>query len=151
MKFAFRTYSLNAEAPKLIASASPIAHPHDFGTPHTSYSGVEPGPRQIEELVALMKKEGVRLIVKESFYSDRIPDEIANELTEQFYEVKAVFDAPTFDDRVRTFCMCPHGEVVTEYQSDSGLVIVNGHSNRDRKTQNTKKAKAINQVMPTKL
>ena len=66
-----------------------------------------------------------------------VPDEIANDLTEQFYEVKAVFDAPTFDDRVRTFCMCPHGEVVTEYQSDSGLVIVNGHSNRDRKTQNT--------------
>ena len=66
-----------------------------------------------------------------------IPDEIANDLTEQFYEVKAIFDAPTFDDRVRTFCMCPHGEVVTEYQSDSGLVIVNGHSNRDRKTQNT--------------
>jgi uncharacterized FAD-dependent dehydrogenase len=66
-----------------------------------------------------------------------IPDEIANDLTEQFYEVKAIFDAPTFDDRVRTFCMCPHGEVVTEYQSDTGLVIVNGHSNRDRKTQNT--------------
>jgi len=66
-----------------------------------------------------------------------IPDEIANDLTEQFYEVKAIFDAPTFDDRVRTFCMCPHGEVVTEYQSDSGLVIVNGHSNRDRKTKNT--------------
>lgn len=66
-----------------------------------------------------------------------IPDEIANDLTEQFYEVKAIFDAPTFDDRVRTFCMCPHGEVVTEYQSDSGLVIVNGHSNRDRKTGNT--------------
>lgn len=66
-----------------------------------------------------------------------VPDEIANELTEQFYEVKAVFDAPTFDDRVRTFCMCPHGEVVTEYQSDSDLVIVNGHSNRDRKTGNT--------------
>ena len=66
-----------------------------------------------------------------------IPDEIANDLTDQFYEVKAIFDAPTFDDRVRTFCMCPHGEVVTEYQSDSGLVIVNGHSNRDRKTQNT--------------
>ena len=66
-----------------------------------------------------------------------VPDEIANDLTEQFYEVKALFDAPTFDDRVRTFCMCPHGEVVIEHLSDSGLVIVNGHSNRDRKTGNT--------------
>ncbi|MDD2708398.1 MAG: metal ABC transporter substrate-binding protein [Verrucomicrobiae bacterium] len=39
--------------------------------------GVEPGPRQIEELIALMKKEKVPLIVKESFYSDRIPNQIA--------------------------------------------------------------------------
>jgi len=66
-----------------------------------------------------------------------IPREWADPLTEEFYEVKALFNAPTFDDRVRTFCMCPGGEVVTEYQSDSQVLVVNGHSNRDTKTENT--------------
>ncbi len=66
-----------------------------------------------------------------------VPREWAQTLTDQFYEVKAVFNAPTFDDKVRTFCMCPGGEVVTEYQSDSGVLVVNGHSNRETKTNNT--------------
>jgi len=39
--------------------------------------GVEPGPRYLDELMARMKQEGVKLIVKESFYSDRLPNQIA--------------------------------------------------------------------------
>ncbi|MDR3321128.1 MAG: FAD-dependent oxidoreductase, partial [Synergistaceae bacterium] len=68
-----------------------------------------------------------------------IPSAWAKEITDQFYEIKAILDTPTFDDRVRTFCMCPHGEVTTEYQSRQGILTVNGHSNRedDRKTENT--------------
>ncbi len=66
-----------------------------------------------------------------------IPADWARDVTDQFYEVKALFNAPTFDDRVRTFCMCPGGEVVTEYQSEKNIVTVNGHSNRDKKTENT--------------
>ncbi|MDR3354372.1 MAG: FAD-dependent oxidoreductase [Synergistaceae bacterium] len=68
-----------------------------------------------------------------------IPSAWAKEITDQFYEIKAILDTPTFDDRVRTFCMCPNGEVTTEYQSRQGILTVNGHSNRDdeRKTDNT--------------
>lgn len=68
-----------------------------------------------------------------------IPAAWAKEITDQFYEIKAILDTPTFDDRVRTFCMCPHGEVTTEYQSRQGILTVNGHSNRDedKKTENT--------------
>ncbi len=66
-----------------------------------------------------------------------IPADWAREVTDQFYEVKALFNAPTFDDKVRTFCMCPGGEVVTEYQSEKEIVTVNGHSNHDVKTENT--------------
>lgn len=68
-----------------------------------------------------------------------IPSAWAEEITDQFYEIKAVLDTPTFDDRVRTFCMCPHGEVTTEFQSHHNILTVNGHSNRenDRKTGNT--------------
>jgi ABC-type Zn uptake system ZnuABC Zn-binding protein ZnuA len=39
--------------------------------------GIEPGPRYIDELAARMQSEGVKLIVKESFYSDRVPAELA--------------------------------------------------------------------------
>jgi zinc/manganese transport system substrate-binding protein len=39
--------------------------------------GIEPGPRYVDELIARMKAENVRLIVKESFYSDRLPKQIA--------------------------------------------------------------------------
>ena len=39
--------------------------------------GIEPGPRDIEALAATMKQQGVTLIVKESFYSDRIPNQLA--------------------------------------------------------------------------
>jgi len=66
-----------------------------------------------------------------------MPAEWSEAITQQFYEVKVLFNAPTFDDKVRTFCMCPHGEVVTEYQSEWDVVTVNGHSYRDHKTDNT--------------
>jgi uncharacterized FAD-dependent dehydrogenase len=68
-----------------------------------------------------------------------VPAAWAREITEQFYEIKAILDTPTFDDRVRTFCMCPNGEVTTEYQSRQSILTVNGHSNQDpsRKTENT--------------
>jgi len=68
-----------------------------------------------------------------------IPSAWAKEITDNFYEIKAILDTPTFDDRVRTFCMCPHGEVTSEYQSRQEILTVNGHSNRDaeKKTENT--------------
>ncbi|MDR1915281.1 MAG: FAD-dependent oxidoreductase [Synergistaceae bacterium] len=68
-----------------------------------------------------------------------IPAAWAKDITDQFYEIKAILDTPTFDDRVRTFCMCPNGEVTAEYQSRQAILTVNGHSNRDedRKTENT--------------
>lgn len=68
-----------------------------------------------------------------------IPSAWAEDITDQFYEVKALLDTPTFDDKVRTFCMCPHGEVTSEYQSHHEILTVNGHSNQEneRKTENT--------------
>ncbi len=41
--------------------------------------GIEPGPRHIEELIQLMTKNHVRLIVKESYYSDRFPQELGKQ------------------------------------------------------------------------
>lgn len=64
-----------------------------------------------------------------------VPASIMEEFTNVMYELKLVYYSHTFDDRVRTFCMCPHGEVVTEY--NDGIVTVNGHSYEGKRTPNT--------------
>lgn len=64
-----------------------------------------------------------------------VPASIMEEYTNVLYELKLVYYSRTFDDRVRTFCMCPHGEVVTEY--NDGIITVNGHSYEGKQTPNT--------------
>jgi hypothetical protein len=64
-----------------------------------------------------------------------VPSAIAEPITKDVYESKLIFYSKLFDDRVRTFCMCPDGEVVTE--NYEGVITVNGHSYSDKKTDNT--------------
>ena len=49
-----------------------------------------------------------------------------------------LYYTPTFDDKVRTFCTNPSGEVATEYY-ENGLAVVNGHAykSQEYKTDNT--------------
>jgi uncharacterized FAD-dependent dehydrogenase len=56
-------------------------------------------------------------------------------LTKVLYEPKLVYFSRSFDDQVRTFCVAPHGEVITE--SYNGVLTVNGQSYAERKTGNT--------------
>ena len=65
------------------------------------------------------------------------PDSVCEALTKEFYEVKTLYNTPTFDDRCRTFCMNPSGFVVHEYNRSHNLVTVNGHSLKNRKSNNT--------------
>ena len=44
-----------------------------------------------------------------------VRDEVMKFLNENLYEAKLVYYTPTFDDKVRTFCTNPSGEVATEY------------------------------------
>jgi len=64
-----------------------------------------------------------------------VPAEVMADITSVAYESKLICYPKTFDDRVRTFCMCPYGEVVKEYSE--GIVTVNGHSYADKRTSNT--------------
>ncbi|MBM4285266.1 MAG: FAD-dependent oxidoreductase [Deltaproteobacteria bacterium] len=64
-----------------------------------------------------------------------VPAAVLAPLTEAAYEAKLIYYSRTFDDKVRTFCMNPHGEVVLE--DLDGLVTVNGHSYTSRKTENS--------------
>lgn len=66
-----------------------------------------------------------------------VPDGVCHELTEHFYEIKCLYNTPTFDDRCRTFCMNPSGFVVYEYNQAHNLVTVNGHSLKNKKSNNT--------------
>ena len=67
-----------------------------------------------------------------------VRDEVMEFLNDNLYEAKLVYHTPTFDDKVRTFCTNPSGEVATEYY-DNGLAVVNGHAykSKDLKTNNT--------------
>lgn len=60
---------------------------------------------------------------------------VMEELTNVLYEPKFVYYSRFFDDQVRTFCVAPYGEVISE--SYDGVLTVNGQSYAERKTENT--------------
>ncbi len=64
-----------------------------------------------------------------------LPAVVLEPITNLVYESKFIYYTRAFDDRVRTFCMCPYGEVSTEFAGD--VMTVNGHSFADRRTANT--------------
>ncbi|MBE0426459.1 MAG: NAD(P)/FAD-dependent oxidoreductase [Nitrospirae bacterium] len=64
-----------------------------------------------------------------------IPASVFEPITKITYEPKLIFNSRTFNDRVRTFCVNPYGEVVKEYLK--GIWTVNGHSYASIKNSNT--------------
>ncbi len=64
-----------------------------------------------------------------------LPAAVLKPITDLVYESKFVYTSRQFDDQIRTFCMCPYGEVSTEFAGD--VMTVNGHSYADHKTSNT--------------
>ncbi|MEG1777320.1 MAG: FAD-dependent oxidoreductase, partial [Clostridia bacterium] len=67
-----------------------------------------------------------------------VPNSIMDHLTKDLYEAKLVYYSDTYENKVRTFCMNPGGEVSQEYY-EGGLAVVNGHSYGDpaKRTGNT--------------
>jgi len=70
---------------------------------------------------------GVRVEVK---------NEVMDKINKYLYEGKFIYNSPTFDDKVRTFCQNPSGEVTIE-RYDNDLITVNGHSYKESKSNNT--------------
>ncbi len=67
-----------------------------------------------------------------------VPAAVLAELTDTLYESKLEFYSECFDDRIRTFCMCPNGEVTMESTGgDDPVITVNGQSYTEHKTANT--------------
>jgi uncharacterized FAD-dependent dehydrogenase len=67
---------------------------------------------------------------------------VMENLTKALYEPKLIYYSKAFDDQVRTFCVNPYGEVITE--SYGGVLSVNGQSYAERKTENTNFAILVN-------
>ena len=64
-----------------------------------------------------------------------LPAAVMAEVTDAFYESKLIHYSSTFDDKIRTFCMNPYGEVVVE--RSGALTTVNGHSYSKARSDNT--------------
>lgn len=64
-----------------------------------------------------------------------LPATVLKDITAATYESKLIHYSKTFDEKVRTFCMNPYGEVVTE--ENDGIITVNGHSYAKKRRENT--------------
>ncbi len=65
-----------------------------------------------------------------------LPDKIMKDINEYMYEGKFVGRVGPYKDKVRTFCQNPSGFVSAEVY-DNELTLVNGHSYKERKSNNT--------------
>ena len=73
--------------------------------------------------------------------------EIMEEFTDVLYEPK--FELRSGDKKVRTFCVCPGGEVIAESTGgEEPVITVNGHSYITRKTPNTNFAILVSILFP---
>lgn len=65
-----------------------------------------------------------------------LPDSIMKKVNEYMYEGKFIGKVGIFKDKVRTFCQNPSGFVSTEVY-DENITLVNGHSYKEKKSNNT--------------
>lgn len=101
------------------------------------YVVAAPGREGADWLAFEAKRLGLKTVVNPVDVGVRVevPAVVAEPITKGVYESKFIFYSKVFDDKVRTFCMCPYGEVVSEY--NNGVTTVNGHSYANQKTDNT--------------
>ncbi|MDX9887973.1 MAG: NAD(P)/FAD-dependent oxidoreductase [Anaerovoracaceae bacterium] len=90
----------------------------------TGRSGSKWGAEVCEKLGIGQKNNRVDIGVRVE-----LPAVIFKHITDDVYESKLVYKTDKYNDMVRTFCMNPYGEVVTE--NTNGIVTVNGHSYSD--------------------
>jgi len=62
-----------------------------------------------------------------------VPAAVFQHITDEVYKAKLVYRTKQYNDRVRTFCMNPHGYVVAE--NTDGIITVNGHAFADPELQ----------------
>lgn len=101
-------------------------------------SGAEWFAGQAKALGLKLKNNGIDVGVRVECRADTL-----KRVTDLLYEAKLYYESKN-GDRVRTFCMCPGGFVAME--DYRGLKTVNGHSYKDKKSQNTNFAMLVTQT-----
>ncbi len=103
----------------------------------SDYTVVAPGREGADWFSKELIANGVELVNNAVDVGVRVelPAPVMEPITSRLYESKLIYYSPTFGDEVRTFCMNPNGEVVSE--NYNGIQTVNGHSYANKKTQNT--------------
>ncbi len=98
---------------------------------------VAPGREGAEWLKSIAADLGLPLTCNPVDVGVRVelPATVVEPITQLLYEFKFLYYSRAFDDLVRTFCICPYGEVTLEYAG--GVMTVNGHSYADHRTANT--------------
>lgn len=83
-------------------------------------------------------KNGIKTVVGSVDIGVRyeLADNVMKDINKYMYEGKFIGTPEPFKDKVRTFCQNPSGFVSTEVY-DNNLTLVNGHSYKDRKSENT--------------
>lgn len=124
---------------------------HDGEEYRARYVIVAPGREGSHWLAEEAKRLGLTMLKNQVDIGVRVevPASVLKHLTDVTYEPKFIFYSKRFDDRVRTFCVNPYGEVVKEFlpthvnadnpagEFASGIWTVNGHSFKNKKTDNT--------------
>jgi len=64
-----------------------------------------------------------------------VPKELTDHITDVVRDMKFYIRTKTFNDLVRTFCVCPEGYVSQE--THEGFVLVNGHATAENPSPNT--------------
>jgi len=106
----------------------------------SDYLILAPGREGSDWLAAQIEHLGLAMEINPIDVGVRVevPAEVMRGLTEALYEAKLEFTSQGFNDRVRTFCMCPAGEVITETTGgDDPVITVNGHSYSSHHSPNT--------------
>jgi uncharacterized FAD-dependent dehydrogenase len=104
---------------------------------YSKYVVASPGREGSEWLTNQAQRLGLNTAINPVDIGVRVelPAAVMEHLTSVIYESKFIYYSKSFDDKVRTFCMNPYGEVVAE--NNDGLITVNGHSHAHKKTDNT--------------
>lgn len=76
-----------------------------------------------------------------------LPDSVMKDINQYLYEGKFIGKPNPFNDKVRTFCQNPSGFVSAEAYK-GGLILANGHSCKDEKSENTNLALLVSISLP---
>jgi len=111
----------------------------DDGTEEADFAVIAPGRSGSLWLTELAKKLNIGLQFNPVDVGVRVEvlNDVMTEIVNDYkcWDPKFHIHTHSYDDLVRTFCVCPYGFVVNEFYED-GVFGVNGHSMKNKKSSN---------------